>query len=143
MIRPTPPLSEADSAAPSWWRTLWRLTGYVSPYRVTAALLSFVVLCGIGAELLPPWLIQHILDDVLVPRGSSRTLVWLVSGLLGARVLIWMSEVGRGWLSVSLGGRAAADLRGRLHAHLEYLPIRFFAHRPVGTLMSRVTRDAG
>jgi ATP-binding cassette subfamily B protein len=106
-------------------------------------LLSFVVLCGIGAELLPPWLIQHILDDVLVPRGPSRTLVWLVSGLIGARVLIWMSEVGRGWLSVSLGGRAAADLRGRLHAHLEYLPIRFFAHRPVGTLMSRVTRDAG
>jgi ATP-binding cassette subfamily B protein len=106
-------------------------------------LLSLVVLAGIVAELLPPWLIQHILDDVLMPRGSSRMLVWFICGLLGARALIWISEVGRGWLSVSLGSRAAADLRGRLHAHLERLPIRFFTRRTVGTLMTYVTRDAG
>ena len=123
--------------------TLRRLSRSLRSHRAAAALLAFVVAAGIGAELLPPFLIQHIVDDVLAPRASFRLLVWFVCGLVGARALVAAAEVGRGWLSVWLGGRVAADLRRRLHSHLQHLPLGFFQKWPVGILMSRVITDAG
>ncbi len=49
----------------------------------------------------------------------------------------------RGWLSVWLGGRVAADIRDQLHRRLQHLPLSFFKIWPVGTVMSRVLDDAG
>jgi ATP-binding cassette subfamily B protein len=124
-------------------QTLRRVARLLRPYRGRAALLSLAVAAGIGAELLPPFLIQHIVDDLLSPRGSFRVLMLLVGGLLAARVLVAVIEVSRGWLSVWLGGRVAADLRARLHSRLQHVPLRFFRQWTVGALMSRIIADAG
>src|SRR5262249_50219557 len=123
--------------------TLRRFSRSLRPHRAAAVLLALIVAAGIGAELLPPFLIQHIVDDVLTPPASFSLLAWLVGGFVGARALVAFAEVGRGWLSVWLGGRVAADLRRRLHSHLQYLPLRFFQKWSVGILMSRVITDAG
>jgi ATP-binding cassette subfamily B protein len=123
-------------------KMLRRLADYLKPYRGLTALLIPVLAVGTLAEMLPPLIIQHIIDDVLVPGGGFGLLAWLVLGFLGARLLIWLAEVSRGWLSVWLGGRITADIRGQLHRHLQYLPLRFYDDRQVGTLMSRVVRDA-
>jgi len=101
------------------------------------------VAIGVGAELLPPLLIQRIVDDVLTARGAVGLLIWLVIGLVAARALIWGSAVARGWLSVRLGGRVAADVRGRVHQQLQWVPLSFFARWQVGALMSRVITDTG
>src|SRR5712692_3619043 len=123
--------------------TLPRLAGFLKPYWGRTALLALVLGVGVVAELVPPILIQHIVDDVLTPRANTRQLAWLLLGLLAARVLIWASEVSRGWLSVWLGGRVAADIRDQLHRHLQHLPLGFFKSWPVGTVMARVLDDAG
>jgi ATP-binding cassette, subfamily B, bacterial len=124
-------------------RTLRRLVRLLRSYRATALLLSIAVAVGTGAELLPSILMQHIVDDVLAPGGSFRLLAWLVCGFLAARILIAAADVGRGWLSVWLGARVAADLRRSLHSHLQRLPLHFFTKWPVGVLMSHVITDAG
>lgn len=123
--------------------TLWRLGLFVKPYWGTVALLSLAVALGVGAELLPPLLIQHIVDDVLTARGAVGLLIWFVVGLVAARALIWGSAIARGWLSVRLGGRVAADVRGRVHQRLQWVPLSFFARWQVGALMSRVITDTG
>src|SRR5262249_1459613 len=122
---------------------LLRLAGFLMPYRRKLILLSLAAVTGTVAELLPPFLIQHIIDDVLTSRGPFRLLIWFVLGLFGARLLIWLSEVTRGSLSVWIGARVTADVRARLHARLQELPLRFFNDWQVGTIMSRVINDAG
>src|SRR5258708_16766827 len=145
-MTPTPPSGPATPSQParsSTSQTLGRLIRGLAPYRLAVLLLALAVVAGILAELLPPLIIRHILDDVLTRRAPERELAWLVAGFLGARRRIAGAEVARGGLSVWLGGRVAADMRGRLHGHFQRLPMRFFHAWPVGVLMSRVTTDAG
>src|SRR5262249_37519013 len=58
-------------------------------------------------------------------------------------LLIWLSEVGRNWLSVWVASRITADIRGQFHRHLQHLALSFYDNWPVGTLMSRMIQDAG
>src|SRR5258708_18078139 len=139
----TVPATTSQPARSSTSQTLGRLSRGLEPYRRAVLLLALAVVAGMLSELLPPLIIRHILDDVLTRRAPERQLAWLVAGFIGARALIAASEVARGWLSVWLGGCVAADMRGRLHGHLQRLPMRFFHAWPVGVLMSRVTTDAG
>lgn len=120
---------------------LGRLLGYLRPYRRQAALLTGFLAAGTLAELVPPLLIQRIVDDVLVSRAGFGLLVVLALGLLGARLLQWLAEVVRGWLGAWLGARITADLRAELYRHLQHLPLRFFDGRPVGVLLTRLTKD--
>lgn len=122
--------------------TLWRIVSYVKPYRTQLTLVVLITAMGAVIELLPPLITQHIIDDVLTPRANLRLLIWLVLGFLGVRLLGWFAEVGRTWLSRWLGFRAAEDLRAQLYHHLQYLPLKFYDKRKVGSLISRMTNDA-
>ena len=124
---------------------LRRLVGHLKPYRRQMALLLPIMAAGTLAELLPPFIIQHIIDRVVAPAPAFRGLgqiIWLVVGLLGARLMIWACEVGRGWVGVWLGARLSADIRSQFFRHLERLPLKFFDQWQVGLLMSRFTNDA-
>ncbi|MCZ6678633.1 MAG: ABC transporter ATP-binding protein, partial [Candidatus Poribacteria bacterium] len=101
-----------------------------------------VSVVGALIELLPPFITQRIIDDVLTPRSNFVLLVWLVAGLFGIRLLSWLSQVGRTALSSWLGFRASADIRAELYRCLQFLPLRFYDKRKVGALISRMTNDA-
>src|SRR5258708_33496030 len=120
-MTPTPPSGPATTSQParsSTSQTLGRLIRGLAPYRLAVLLLALAVVAGILAELLPPLIIRHILDDVLTRRAPQRQLAWLVAGFLGARTLIAAAEVARGRLSVWPGGRVAARMRCPLHGQL-------------------------
>jgi ATP-binding cassette subfamily B protein len=109
------------------------------------ALLVPIMAVGTFGQLLPPFIIQHIIDRIVSPAQAFRGLgqiFWLVAGLLGARLMIWACEVGRAWIGVWLGARVSADLRAQFFRCLERLPLRFFDQWQVGLLMSRFTNDA-
>src|SRR5262249_36714999 len=74
-------------------------------------------------------------------RGLGQ-IIWLVVGLLAARLMIWACEVGRAWIGVWLGARVTAEIRAQFFHCLERLPLRFFDQWQVGMLMSRFTNDA-
>ncbi len=120
-----------------------RIAGYLKPYRGKVCLLLPVLVVGVLAELLPPLMIQRIVDGVLAVRAPFQGLVGMSLALAGARLLIWMSEVSRTWLTAWLGGRVIADIRAELHRSLLHLPVKFLEGWNVGILMSRVLHDAG
>jgi ATP-binding cassette subfamily B protein len=120
-----------------------RIAGYLKPYRSKVWLLLPVLVAGVLAELLPPLIIQRIVDGVLRVRGPFKALVWMSFALAGARLLIWIGDVSRTWLTAWLGGRVIADIRAELHRRLLHLPLRFLESWNVGILMSRVLYDAG
>ena len=122
--------------------TFRRIFSYVRPYRVLLILVMMITTAGALIGLLPPLIIQHIIDDVLTPKSSFGLLVRLVLGLLGLRLLSWLSEVGRTAFSSRLGFRASEDIRAELYRSLQFLPLRFYDKRKVGSLISRMTNDA-
>ncbi|MCZ6680825.1 MAG: ABC transporter transmembrane domain-containing protein, partial [Candidatus Poribacteria bacterium] len=124
------------------WDTLKRILSYAMSYRVLLMLVMVVSVVGALIELLPPFITQRIIDDVLTPRSNVVLLVWLVAGLFGLRLLTWLSQVGRTALSSWLGFRASADIRAELYRCLQFLPLRFYDKRKVGALISRMTNDA-
>ena len=129
--------------------TLKRIAAYMAPYKVKAVILAVASTAITAAELAPPMIYKHLTDDVLVPVEETDMdvrlglLGTLVLALVGARLLSWCAEWVHGWIMAWLGARVTADIRSQLYRRLEMLSLHFYDKRQVGSLMSRVTRDAG
>ena len=122
--------------------TFWRIVGYTRPYRLQLILVFVITTVAALIELLPPLIIERIVDDVLEPKSNFELLVWLVVAFLGIQSFMWLSQVGRAAISNWLGFRAAEDLRAELYRVLQFTPLRFYDKRKVGSLISRMTNDA-
>ena len=122
--------------------TLWRILSYVRPYYLQLILVFVITTAAALIDLLPPLITEHIIDDVLTPKANFGLLVWFVLALLGIRLLMWISQVGRTAISSWLGFRAAEDIRAELYRVLQFTPLRFYDKRKVGSLISRMTNDA-
>ncbi len=147
-------LPEKNSICPAClnkFATFGRIANYLKPYKNRAAVLALASVIGTVAELLPPWVTKHIVDDVLVPAvGISaldgnrlQTLGWLVLMLVGIRLVTWGAEWLHGWNITWLSARVTADIRSQLYKRLELLSLQFYDKRQVGAVMSRVTSDSG
>jgi len=137
-------LPEKDGLCPACVRkgaTFLRILTYLKPYRSRVAAMVALVVIGTVINLLPPLIVQHIIDDVLTPQDNISLLFWFTGGLLAAQLAIWGIRVGRGWITVWIGGQVAADIRSQLYHHMLFMPVRFFDKHKVGTLISRITND--
>ena len=138
-------LPEKDGICPACIKkrdTLKRLIGYVKPYRSRAIALILLTIGATFLELLPPYVVKHIIDDVLTLKGGFDLLLLLVGGLFAINLFTWMAEVVRRWLNTWVGFRAVEDLRAELYKALQLLPLRFYDKRKVGSLISRMTNDS-
>ncbi|MFH1569752.1 MAG: ABC transporter ATP-binding protein [Gemmatimonadota bacterium] len=132
------------------WRTLGRIASYMLPHKGRVAVLALGSVATTAAQLVPPKITQHLVDDVLVPPGEAaameKRVLWLgllVLALLGIRIWSWVADLVRSWLVTWLSARVTADIRAHLYRRLEMLSLQFYDKRQVGALISRVTRDAG
>ncbi|MBE3599421.1 MAG: ABC transporter ATP-binding protein [Limnochordaceae bacterium] len=119
-------------------RLLARQVGHYALPLVAGILLLLVT---VGGELSLPLLIgQGLFDRVLVQRDLAelhRVLLWTVLVYL-ARAL---TQFGSTYLTSYAGQRAVADLRARLHDHLQGLSIAYLQRQRVGDQVSRITSD--
>jgi ATP-binding cassette subfamily B protein len=124
------------------WDTFRRIVGYMTayPYQVTVMLVMTVIGSLLG--LVPPKVTQYIIDDVLTPRAGMEPLFWAVSVLFGVRVSIWVVDVTRRYVARKLGLLAIRDLREDLYRQFQFLPVRFYDRRRIGSLVSRMTNDS-
>ena len=91
-------------------------------------------------ELIPPWLIKVIIDDV-IQAGQTQLLVWVFLGLCAAYVLRNLCGSMRIRLNNGLEQQVVHDLHVQVFSALQRLSIRFFENRPTGEIMSRVLND--
>ena len=138
-------LPEKDGVCPACVRklaTLRRLIRYMTVYKARLAMLFLVLLAEAVFDLLPPLITERIIDDVLTTKSNFGLLGWLVAGLLFVNIMGWITWVTRRWLGCWVGFRAIEELRADLYRALQYLPLRFYDKRKVGTLISRMSNDA-
>jgi ATP-binding cassette subfamily B protein/subfamily B ATP-binding cassette protein MsbA len=110
-----------------------------------------VVLIG-GIELLKPWPLKFIIDNVLggrrlswpfVADWSRETLLLATCiGLVVVYLILGALTVLNNYTTIRIGQSMVNDLRGALYNHLQRLSLAFHNRRQVGDLLYRVTADA-
>ena len=91
-------------------------------------------------ELVPPWIIKIIIDDVIQAKQASL-LPWVLAGLVVAYGLKNVFASLRIRLNNRLEQTVVHDLRSHVFAALQRLSINYFENRSTGEIMSRVTND--
>jgi ATP-binding cassette subfamily B protein len=128
---------------------LWRLLGYLRPYRgqVAFGMASAALLTALS--LIPPYLTGHLIDEVVRPvQAGTRAVAdvravawWIVGAIALAHVLRQLCAWARlRWMAI-LGEHVARDLRAELYEHLQQLSLSFYSRKKTGSLITRVTAD--
>jgi ATP-binding cassette subfamily B protein len=123
-----------------------RLLGFARPRAAVIALGFALTVASTAAGLVPPYLTQPLVDDVLIPRQAGQPapfdLIWWYVGLmLASSLLSWLLSWARSYVMAWVGERIAADLRDRTYRHLMRLSMEFFGGRRTGDLISRLGDD--
>ena len=141
-------LPEKDGICPACVnrsKTMWRIGGYLTPYKKQAAGLAALSLLTTTLSLAPPQIQKLLINRVLAPPAGQHAHPALLLPLIGAWLAILVVGAGAqiltGRLIAFLGGSVAADLRSQLYRSIEFLQLDYFDKKQVGAITSRVTQD--
>ena len=141
-------LPEKDGICPACVnrsKTMWRIAGYLQPYKRQAAGLAALSLLTTALNLAPPLIQRSLINHVLAPTKGHHAQIGVLLPLMAAWLAILVVGAGvqilTGRLIAFLGGNIAADLRARLYRSIEFLQLNYFDKKQVGAITSRVTQD--
>jgi ATP-binding cassette subfamily B protein len=124
------------------------------PHLGRLALAVVCVMLAAALEVLKPWPLKVVIDNVL--RGTPLGAAWparaarlspahlLIAACVGLVVLylvLGLINVFNNYISISIGQRMVNDLRAEMFDHLQRLSLSFHRGRPIGDLMVRITYD--
>src|SRR5580700_10139126 len=137
MVTKTPAGADRSSAG--------RIVPLFRPYRlqVAAVIVLIVVTSTIG--IINPLLIQAVFNKALfVQGGPNLHLLYVLVGIM-ALVPVVNGAIGilQTYETTRVGQAVMRDLRNRLYAHLETLPLSFFTNTKTGEIQSRLANDVG
>jgi ATP-binding cassette subfamily B protein/subfamily B ATP-binding cassette protein MsbA len=131
---------------------LRKLLPYLAAYRWRVAWALVQVFLIAGFELIKPWPLQIVIDDVLGGKkiGVSVASSWspellLIAACLGVVVAYIGSGVMTLWhnyTTIRVGQGMVNDLRGALYSHLQHLSLAYHGRQRVGDLLYRITADS-
>jgi ATP-binding cassette subfamily B protein len=153
----TKPKEALTPASPAPRRKRLTIRELLKPHTLS---LSFGFLAVLGealANLLQPWPLKIVLDEVFKGHAGSSGLPHFVYSFLGAdklaavkfaciavlaiALLDAVSTYSEKYLTTSVGQWVTYDLRRALYAHMQRLSISFHDQKRTGDLISRVTSD--
>jgi ATP-binding cassette subfamily B protein len=119
---------------------LWRLRGYLRPYRPQITVMALSAFIGVAASTLIPLVIEALVDGP-IKRGVRSQLL----PLFAVALLLGIAEAGfialrRVFQSVTVL-KIEQQARADLYDHLQRLPVSFHDHWQTGQLLSRATTD--
>ena len=120
--------------------------------------LGFIAIAGESiANLLQPWPLKLVLDDVLRSKASHAWTMQLIErfvssdkiallkfaciAVLAIAVLDAICTYGEKYLTTSVAQWVSYDLRLAIYSHIQKLSLAFHDHKRTGDLISRVTDD--
>ncbi|MGC3972755.1 MAG: ABC transporter ATP-binding protein [Nitrospira sp.] len=91
-------------------------------------------------ELVPPYLVKIVIDDVIQAKRPEM-LIWVLGALLGSYVLRNLMSSMRVRFNNLLEQKAVHTLRMQVFGALQRLSLSYFENRSTGEIMTRVTSD--
>jgi ATP-binding cassette subfamily B protein len=142
-------LAGQGASATSKGQVVWRLLGYLKPYRKDVFFGALGALLATLLALIPAYLSGSLIDEIIRPfqngelnqdegmKKAMMILVFLASAYFLKEIFIWVRLKK---MSI-LGELVARDLRKELYAHLQRLEMDYFNSKQTGSIISRVSSD--
>jgi ATP-binding cassette, subfamily B, bacterial len=125
--------------------TARRVVPLFRPYRAQVAAVVALIVVTSTIGIINPLLIQVVFNKALfVPGGPNLPLLYLLVGIMAA-VPVINGGIGvlQTYETTRVGQQVMRDLRDRLYAHLQTLPLAFFTRTRTGEIQSRLANDVG
>ena len=147
---PRPPVGAAFAGgkkAKNQGKTIRRILSYISGgYRVRLVVVLCCILLSALANVIGSMFLQTLIDDYITPLLGMNHPVF--TGLLHAILvmgLIYLVGVAStflyNWLMVTVSQGVLKNIRDRMFAHMQSLPIKYFDTHTHGDTMSHYTND--
>jgi ATP-binding cassette subfamily B protein len=117
-----------------------RVIALFGPYWPRLAVVPGLIGLASVAGLAEPFIIRHVIDEAL-PKGDFRLLTYLTIALVGIAAFTAIIGVLQTFISLKVGQAIMHELRVRVYAHLQSLPLFFFTSTRTGEVQSRIASD--
>ncbi len=128
--------------------TFKRVVQTFRPYRARVSVVGVAIVITAGLGVVNPLLIKQVIDYGLRCTTNGcypdmhKTFV-LVAWMIVIPIVTGVIGVGQTYLSNQVGLNVMQDLRNKLYAHLQFMPLRFFTSTRTGEIQSRLANDVG
>jgi ATP-binding cassette, subfamily B, multidrug efflux pump len=131
-------------------KLMGRLLAYAAPYRGRMAVVLLLILGATGLGVIGPLLFKVAIDGPLrqsidaggILGSESLRQICLLGALFALVSLAHMAlEFLQSYNMAVIGQNVMLDLRRKLFAHLQRMPLAFYDGNPVGRLVTRITSD--
>jgi ATP-binding cassette, subfamily B, bacterial len=119
---------------------LWRLRGYLRPYRTQMIVMFAAALGAVTAELVIPLLTKAVVDGAIA-HHDKRLLIPLALVAVGLGASEGLLNMIRRWIQAGAVANIEKAIRDDLYAHLQRLQASFHDDWQSGQLLSRATTD--
>lgn len=117
-----------------------KLAVYILPYKKPLLFCLFLSMITTAVSLVPPYMTQMLVDDVL-PNGRKDRLIWCVLVLLGTYLVQYGIGAIRSYALKINGDRIVADIRNDVYKKAQLLPMRFYDRTSTGSVINRISGD--
>lgn len=134
-----------------------RITGLLRPYWRWLVIAFVAVLAEGAMDLLEPWPLKIVFDNVIGSKKMPATLARIVDSIVGQNKLAILEFAALSVIAIALSGALASyfekylttkvgqrvmhDLRHTLYHHIQRLSLSYYEQQKTGDLMVRITSD--
>ncbi|TDC30915.1 ABC transporter ATP-binding protein [Kribbella albertanoniae] len=120
--------------------TLRRIAAFAKPYKLQITLFLLLVIVAAFLVIASPLLFKKIVDDGIIKGngGLVTALALVVAGLAVVEAVLGLMQR---WFSARIGEGLIFDLRTKVFAHVQQMPVAFFTRTQTGALVSRLNND--
>ena len=119
---------------------LWRLRGYLKPFRVQMIVMLAAALGAVTAEICIPLLTEAVVNDAIA-HDDRQLLIPLALAAIGLGTAEALLNLIRRWIQADAVASMEKTIRDDMYAHLQRLQASFHDHWQSGQLLSRATTD--
>ncbi len=120
--------------------TAKRMVRFAMPYRKILAWFLVLVIVDAVLGVINPLLFRSIINNGIIKHDKSLiiTLSLVAAGVAFAGTGL---SIGIRWVSAKVGEGLIFDMRSKVFAHIQRMPIAFFTRTQTGALISRLNND--
>ena len=120
--------------------TFRRIIKFAAPYRRELTIFLALILFDALIMVVNPLILRRIIDDGVAQHNTALVtrLAMLVAGLAVIDAAINLVQR---WYSARIGEGLIYDMRAKVFAHVQRMPIAFFTRTQTGALISRLNND--
>jgi ATP-binding cassette, subfamily B, bacterial len=117
-----------------------RVLGFAQPYRRMLGVFLVLIIVDAVITAANPLIYRSIIDNG-IQKHDTELVIWLavlvgVLALADAGLSLWQR-----WVSARVGEGLIFDMRARVFAHVQRMPLAFFTRTQTGALVTRLNND--